>query len=461
MYSVYQGKENDMSRVMLISPPTPWDSYLIQTELFPNGALLQLGSILLAARHKVKVIHMLADNVTYQSLEEQIKEFKPDIVGITMVTFQAKTGRRVCSIIKSISKDITIAIGGSHVSAIAEEGDTRYPDADIKVIGEGDNIIKQIASGTVVKGTYTTTTVQNFDELPFWNLDLVNLKKFTGIYPPGPLPSINIIGSRGCPFNCTFCSKPVFGNKVRYRTPQRIVEEIKYYKERWGIREFFFQDDTFNTNTKWVWELLDRILQAGLNKKIAYRARCRVNEKLIDSNLLQTMRRAGFWEIFYGVESGNQNMLDDMKKDITIEEVKRAFKLTREAKIKTEASFIIGMPGETEDTILDSIRLWKELKPDWCSFSRAIPFPGTEFAKAIKHNGHMLVKDYEDFKLDATLVRTNALDKDTLEYYATMINNMVNKDRLKKLAQHPLELARIIKDTGITKGIKKAWQVLR
>lgn len=446
---------------MLVSPPTPWDSYLIQSELFPNGALLQLGSILLEAGHKVKVIHMLADNITYDSLKTEIHKFMPDVVGITMVTFQAKTGRMVCDIIKEVSKDVIVVVGGPHISAIGEDSETRYPKADIRVIGEGDEIIKQIASGTIRSGTCQTLKVKNIDRLPFWNLDLVDLKRFSGIYPPGPLPSINIMGSRGCPFNCTFCSKPVFGNKVRYRKVEKIIEEIKYYHDRWKVREFFFQDDTFNVNVSWVWELLNGILQAGLNKGISYRARCRVNDKLLSADLLRTMKRAGFWEIFYGVESGNQEMLDSMKKGITVEEVKRAFKLTRETGIKTEASFIIGMPGETEETILDSIRLWKELKPDWASFSRAIPFPGTEFAEQIKGNGHLLVKDYEDFELDKVLVRTDELNEDMLEHYATVATNMVNRDRLKRLALHPTELARAAKDAGVVKGVKKAWHLLR
>ena len=446
---------------MLISPPTPWDSYLVQTELFPNGALLQLGSILLEARHQVKVIHMLADNITYQGLEDEIRKFKPDVVGITMVTFQAKTGRRVCNIIKNISKDIIVVIGGPHVSAIEEEVDKRYTEADIKVIGEGDNIIKQIASGVITKGIFWPTQAQNFGSLPFWNLDLVNLKKFTGIYPPGLLPSINIIGSRGCPFNCTFCSKPVFGNRVRYKPVGRVIEEIKYYRDRWKVREFFFQDDTFNVNTEWAEELLFGILQEGLDKGVSYRARCRVDEQLINDDLLRLMKKAGFWEVFYGVESGNQSMLDSMKKGITIDEIKRAFKLTRKAGIKTEASFIIGMPGETESTISDSVKLWDEIKPDWCSFSRAIPFPCTEFAKAVQKNGHMIVEDYEDFELDTVLARTDALSKEELEYYASTITKMINKDRLKKLIQHPFELIRVVKDVGIRRGAKKGWQVLR
>ena len=453
-----------MSKVLLISPPTPWDSYVVQSELYPNLSIILLGTILNEAGHETKVVHMIADKITMPKLKELIANFEPDIVGITMVTFQAKTSREVMRLIKEVNKGIKVVIGGPHPSALGNSALSTFPDADIAVIGEGDEVILDIANGDIARGVMQPNPVKDLDSLPIPDLSLINIKKFSGIYPPGPMPSFNICGSRGCPYSCKFCSRFAISNNLRLRSPQNIIREILDLHVRHGIKEFFFQDDTFNVNRKWVNELLHSIISYGLNKKIAYRARCRVDEKLIDLELLNLMKRANFWEIFYGVESGNQDMLDSMNKGITIAEIKRAFKLTKEAGIKSEASFIIGMPGETPETIMQSLKLWEELDPDWCSFSRAIPFPNTELERELKIKGHLIVDNSEDFILEKILVRTDKMTAEELEACAVKIGKMVTADKFTRMIKHPSELVRTVKDMmkdrrSMRKGMRKLWRV--
>lgn len=455
-----------MSKVLLISPPTPWESYIVQSELYPNLSIILLGTILKNLGHQVKVTHMLADGVTMPKLKEILSQFKPDVVGITMVTFQAKTSREVIGLVKSVDKNIRIAIGGSHPSALGDTALTIFSNADIAVIGEGDLVIGDIADGKIKGGVVHAEPIKDLDSQPFPDLSLTDIRRFSGIYPPGPMPSFNIVGSRGCPFACKFCSRSVSGNRLRFRSPQNIIGEIEHLHKNWGIREFFFQDDTFNVKLKWVTELLELIIAKGLNRGIAYRARCRVDEKLVNLGLLKLMRRAGFWEIFYGVENGNQAMLDRMHKGITVGEIRRAFRLTREAGIKTEASFIIGLPGETPETVTDSVRLWRELKPDWCSFSRAIPFPGTDLEREVRAKGHLLVDNPEDFVLEKTLVRTDGMTGEELEEWATGIGRMVTQDKLGKMLGNPKELGRTVRDIlrdkkGIKRGLGKLWDTVR
>ncbi len=454
-----------MSKVLLISPPTPWDSYVVQSELYPNLSIILLGTILNEAGHEAKVVHMIADKITLLNLTSLINDFKPDIVGITMVTFQAKTSREVMRLVKEIDSNIKVVIGGPHPSALGNSALSTFPDADIVVIGEGNEAILDIAhNGGMTRGIMQPKLVKDLDSLPIPDLSLIDIKKFSGIYPPGPMPSFNILGSRGCPYSCKFCSRSVMGNNLRLRSPQNIIQEIITLHGRWGIKEFFFQDDTFNVNRKWVSDLLHYIIDYGLNKKIAYRARCRVDKNLIDSELLSLMKKANFWEIFYGAESGNQGMLDSMKKGITTAEIKRAFKLTREAGIKTEASFIIGMPGETPETILESLELWRELNPDWCSFSRAIPFPGTELERELREKGYLVVDNSEDFVLEKTLVRTDKMTAEQLETCAIEIGKTVTTDKFMRMVKNPSELARTAKDMmkdrkSMIKGMEKLWRV--
>jgi radical SAM superfamily enzyme YgiQ (UPF0313 family) len=251
-----------------------------------------------------------------------------------------------------------------------------------------------------------------------------------------------VVASRGCPFQCTFCPQSVFGHKVRYRQPEEVVEEIQRLVINWHIKEAYFQDDTLNMNRSWLEKMLNLIIDTGLNKKVVLRAPLRVNKNLLDIELLQLMRRAGFWTIFYGVESGNQEILDRAKKGVILEDIERAFRLTKQAGIKPIASFIIGLPGETAQTIQDSISLWKRIKPYYTGFNRAIPYPGTEFEKEVKQKGHLLVSGYNEFNMGKTLVRTDALTGEELENYAKMLDRMVKYERIRHLLKDPVGIFR-------------------
>ena len=176
------------------------------------------------------------------------------------------------------------------------------------------------------------------------------------------------------------------------------------------------------------------------------------------------MKEAGFWLIFYGVESGSQMMLDRMHKGTKTQEIIRAFKLTKEAGIKTEASFIIGLPGETDETIKESIKLWKEIQPDWCSFTRAIPFPATEVYKEAKASGHLLIDSFDSIEVDKTLCRTKELTGDEIEEYALVLENIMLWEKLLQMLKNPFKLSKIIwnikKTIGIKSGIERAWRLL-
>ncbi len=454
-----------MSKVLLINPYIPMKRYLTQVEQFPNGALLQLGTILENEGHKVKVMHMMADGVSLKQLEQTVRIFRPEIVGITAITFQSRTLRETSKVIKDADIDAVVVAGGSHISALVSMDHPPcedYPNIDYFVIGEGDFVISKLlnkkpTSKYIIPGLMRQLIV------PPVNLGLVDIKRFAGAYPPGPRPGMFVMGSRGCPFKCTFCSRSVFGNTVRYRDPLAVVEEAERLAMDWGIKEIFFQDDTFNVNRKWAEDILTLIIKKKLNKKLCFRTPCRVNAWLIDLDLLKLMKEAGFWLIFYGVESGSPKMLDRMHKNTTVGEIVRAFRLTKQAGIKAEASFIVGLPGETADTIQNSIKLWKWIKPDWCSFTRAIPFPGTELYQEVEKAGHLLINSFDDIEVDKVMCRTEALTGDDIDKYAVMLGNMVSRKKLCQLLRNPIKFATVFNDMrhngGLKRGIKRVWQL--
>lgn len=448
-----------MANVLLIEPSVISERYLVNKDLNPHGGLLQLGTILKKAGHRVTVVHVITDNLE-MTLKEKIKGV--DIVGITFTTFQIRQAIEWMIAIKNLNPSIKVIGGGPHVSAT--NGLADYFDLLIK--GEADITFLDLVEcqshcdyvGVLKGNTWHDHCIQgeqvkDLDSLPYPDLSLVDINKFSGIYPPGPLPQMNIMCSRGCPSQCSFCSASVFGKQVRFRSPEYVIEEIEQGYKDHGIKEAFFQDDTFNVNPDYAKRICQLIIDKGLNKRMVFRARLRANQRLLDTELLTLMKRANFWLIFYGIESGSQIMLNKMRKRLTIDEIKRAFRLTREAGIKVEGSFIIGLPGENELTINQSIQLYHELKPDWCSFNRAIPFPGTLFESQIKEKNHNLY-DYEDYELNKTLVRTDELDASQLEEWAIYCDNLILKSKIKRVITHPKEAYHVLKDSGI-KGISK------
>ncbi len=455
-----------MSKILLVNPYIPMKRYLTQAEQFPNGALLQLGTVLENEGHTVKIIHMMADDISLQQLSEIIKVFKPELVGLTAVTFQSRTLRETAKAVKDVAKSIITVAGGSHISALISMRyplSEDYPDIDYFVGGEGEFILDEIISKKPTDKIIVTKPMRKLSVLPV-NLGLVDIRRFSGAYPPGARPGMFVMGSRGCPYQCTFCSRSVFGNIVRYREPVAVVDDVERLIKNWGIKEVFFQDDTFNVNKEWAKEILNLIIKRRLNEKVCFRTPCRVNEKLLDLDLLKLMKRAGFWLIFYGVESGSQTMLNRMHKGTTTEEIVRAFRLTKEAGLKAEASFIIGLPGETEETIQDSIKLFKEIKPDWCSFTRAIPFPDTELYAETKQSGHLLINSFDDIEVDKVMCRTEVLTGEDIDRYAVQLGNMVSRKKLWQLLINPVKFTVVINDIrrngGIKQGIKRAWQLI-
>ena len=411
-----------MKKILLISPSENGSAH--KTEAYPSGALLLLGTMLGARGHRVSIVHMAAEGRTIEWLERRVAIFQPDIVGVTMNTFQTVSARHISAAVKKVNKNILTVTGGPHPSALKAEIFADFPDIDVVVVGEGEHTFIDIVEGadvhTIAGICYAGVEnaprpyAENLDYIPLTDLSLIDLRRFSGADPVGAYPSMFIMASRGCPFQCTFCNKSIWGDKVRLRKPELVVREIEWLHTQYGIREIFFQDDTFNLKRQWTEDICRRIIEKGLNKKIVFKTPFRANKELVDESLLRLMKAAGFWLIFYGVENGNQQMLDAMGKGLKIEDIKRAFKLTHAEGIKTIGSFIVGMPGETEATVNDSIALFNEIRPYVTGCAAAMPFPKTAFEREVVKRGHRLVNGYDGYAMGKILVRTDELDPDQL-----------------------------------------------
>jgi len=222
--------------------------------------------------------------------------------------------------------------------------------------------------------TQERSTSVDLDSLPFLAYHLLPMQRYKPHPPHGRAsPFAAIITSRGCPYKCSFCSK-VFGSKFRGQSPERVVDEVAYYKDRFGVKELAFYDDVFTLDKKRAYAIADNIIKRGL--KICWTCETRVN--LVDKDLLSHIKQAGCYAVAYGIESASPEILDTLNKGITLDEVEEAIRITREVGLQTIGYFMLSSPGESPETISKTIEFAKKLKLDFAQFAITIPFPGTQ-----------------------------------------------------------------------------------
>ena len=307
-----------------------------------------------------------------------------------------------------------IVVGGPHPTIFPKQTMEEVPEIDFVGIGEGERIIVELLDAienkrpiSGVKGILYRKNnniimnefrepIKDIDALPLPDRNLLNMKK----YKPAPtyykkLPSYIMLTSRGCPFNCTYCSK-IFGRLYRYHSVDRIIKEMKILIYKYGAREIIFRDDTFTINKDHVRNLCNEIIKQELNEKIKWTCMTRVH--LVDRDLLLLMKKAGCWSIHYGIESGNQRLLNLIRKGITLEQCRNAIKWTKEFGIETKTFFMIGLPTETKEESMKTLKFTKELDPDWIQVTITVPYPGTELYETAKKDGTLKSFKWEDYQ---------------------------------------------------------------
>jgi radical SAM superfamily enzyme YgiQ (UPF0313 family) len=352
----------------------------------------------------VKILDLPALGFSENSLPAIIDQEKPDIVGVTAMTPTINSAVSIMEKVKKCDGNITVILGGAHATILPEETLKNVPEIDVIVRGEGEQTtlelvkalglsgdIDQVSGITYRKGNSIKSTplrppILELDALPFPAFHLLPMKKYR-LHPPfgRRSPVMPIITSRGCPYRCVFCSKSVFGRRYRSNSPSYVVDEIRLLNEKFGVREIKFYDDTFTLDKKRVVAICRLLKEQGID--IPWTCETRVD--LVTTELLGVMKDAGCYMIEYGVESGSQRVLNNLKKDITLEKTVEVFKSTHEAGIETVAYFMLGSPEETSETIDETIEFAKEIDPDFVQFSITTPYPGTELYSLAVEEGHV------------------------------------------------------------------------
>ena len=340
-----------------------------------------------------------------------LRDTDPDFIVLDSTTPSIYSDIEYSKLVKDFSKAKVIMVG-THASACPEETlDLSQGSIDVIALGEYDYTVRDIilnfnnlneVQGIVFKKdnrvefTKRRSLIENLDELPFpawYHLDIKKYFDATRLYP-----HIDIIGGRGCPYQCTFCQWPqlMFGNRYRLRSAENIVDEIEYDLSifpQLKRGEFFFEDDTFTINKERAYSICEEIRKRNL--KITWSTNARPD--IYDLNLFSMMKKSGCRELLVGFETGNQEIMDNIKKGARIEDSRKFVDVAKKARLDIHGCFVFGLPGETKETMQKTLNFALSLNLNTIQFSAALPLPGTEYYNYCREKGLLKAKTWRDW----------------------------------------------------------------
>ncbi|MCU0914695.1 MAG: B12-binding domain-containing radical SAM protein [Planctomycetes bacterium] len=417
-------------RILLIDPPF-YRFMGFYNRYFPIG-LVSIGTVLRDAGHDVLVYdadgnenpawmdytrlpahfpQYLAslrqnDHPILTEIRETLRRTAPDAIGISIWTSYAASAFRLAQIAREIFPDRPILMGGPHATAKADEILRLAPAVDYVVRGEGERtaleLVQQLAGGRVNPGVIhglsyreqgqihhapPREACRDLDEFPIPDRRLLLNH---GRYTPEDMGLV--MTSRGCPYACTYCATET--RRVSYRSPGHILEEIRLVKNCYGTVQFSFKDDSFTVHRQRIEALCEQLLAA----RLGIRWECTTRANLVSADLLRTMKRAGCNSIKIGIESGSERILGEMNKGLSLDQMRQAAALLRQAGIHWTGYFMMGVPGETAQEVNETWTLLNELRPDYATMGAYEPFPGTAmFAEGVRRGlvkENMLLEDF-------------------------------------------------------------------
>jgi len=383
-------------RVLLISPPS--SSFLGGAR--PPSNLGFIAQALCDKGITYDVIDMRVGK-KFSHLKKKIDEFKPDLIGFSLITFEYKMSYGLISKVKTLYPDIKTVAGGPHVTVLKETVLRECNALDYGVVHEGEETIVELCQSKIsengIKGLIRRENgkvVYNGDREPLLDLDQIAFPTYENLEMNKYVREIPIISSRGCPFECIFCPNKIMTKKYRARSASHVVDEIEYWYNK-GIRIFNFDDDNFTLKKDRVYEICDEIKTRKL-ENLFMRCANGIRADRVDKALLSEMKDAGFKEVCFGVDGGNDRVLKIIKKNETIKTIEKAIKDACDIGFFVKLFFIIGSPGEREEDIEDSFRLAQKYPIHRVYLNNPIPYPGTELFEIIKKNNWFL-KEPEDY----------------------------------------------------------------
>lgn len=336
----------------------------------------------------------------WQEYQAKLAEFKPDIVGLSVLTVKHAAAVKLSKLTKEFDHGIITVAGGEHVTVRPQ--DALVAGIDYVVNGEGEQGILHLAhalgAGESVPRVISCPLIQELDSIPMPAIDAI--PDFS-TYRPVDLGLM--MTARGCPFGCSFCGLfTIWGRQVRYHSTDRVIREIRERKEKYSTTYFSFRNGTFTLNRRRVVEICRRFL----DERLAIEWECLTRVDALDAELLTLMKEAGCRTVRIGIESGSSEILRYMGKGVTLDQVRQSAKLLNDSGIFWSAYFMIGVPAETEESLQTTAQLIREIDPPFVTMARFTPLPGTCMYQEVVQGGLL-----DEADTDWTWAANQSLDR--------------------------------------------------
>lgn len=472
-----------MARVLLVNPPLLTkdgkyiDGYQGVRPKLPALGLAYIASVLEKHGHKVRIIEGMAEIVSFEEIGKIAGSF--DIVGITSITFFALLVHRVAKEVKDKNRKIPVVLGGPHATVVPEDV-LSDNNIDYVVLGEGEdtflelvNALEKNADIESIKGigyrkngkvvmTEFRPIVDSLDEIPLPARHLLPMHLYRSSEVRSKRhPALHMMSSRGCPYNCSFCSNRIMHRcKLRLHSPERVIEEMGILVNEFGAREIHFWDDCFVFDKERVYKICELLHKRDL--RIPWDCEATITQ--VDLGMLKEMRCAGCFGISYGIETGNEGRFKKLNKGwLSREKIKNAIRLTKEAGLRTRGYFMFGFAGETLAEMEETINFAKELPLDFATFSLLVPLPGTEDYERAKKEGDFdpyywryKLQSEISFPLDPVYAPVGITKKQLLDIHRRACREFYFRPKI--ISKVLLDLRSISNLFGIIKGALKFFK---
>jgi radical SAM superfamily enzyme YgiQ (UPF0313 family) len=465
-----------MNRIFFTTPPLSFEkrygSFAGGGSAMPSLGILMLAAVARKEGFACTVVEASALALSEQELLARLSAARPDVLCLSSTTLAIFNASSFAVAAKRLLPSLTVLIGGPHVTAAPQETMERFPAFDAAVIGEGELTLVELLQtlqtggalaavpgiiyreGEGLRDTGRRPFITDLDSLPAPAWDL--LDGFPWRYLPAPfkvrkLPAATLVTSRGCPNKCIFCDRSVFGSSCHAYSAEYVVRQMVELHRQYGIREFSFEDDTFVTFQSRLKEICERLIDLRLD--ISWSCLGRVNN--VNSEHLALMQKAGCWQISFGIESGSQEILALINKRVTLEQIRQAVRMSREAGIRSKGFFILGHPGETRETLKMTIDFALELHLDDISVCLMTPFPGTELYRRAAEFGEF-DPDWGNMNLlNAVFIPHGLTREDLVAAQKELVRRFYFRPRI--MADYGL---RLLRNPAMAKGLWSGFRSL-
>lgn len=430
-----------MIKVLVTNPPWPGPGYGARSDVrWPHKRsdkyleypiyLAYTVAVLEEAGFEVGFLDGVMEEMSIAEFAEAVAKEAPDLVVIECSTPSIEYDLQTAKAIKERDGDTFVALVGSHATFFHREILEANPEVDAICRGEFELTVKELAQTLAHDGNLSEVwglshqqdggvqinperpLLEELNSLPFPAWHIVRCEGYHSAVYSG-YRTMTMVSSRGCPAHCTYCLWPetLYGHRFRARSAANVVEEMARLVRDHDVDEIYFDDDCLTLDKERVLEISRLIRERGVG--VNWIAQSRVDT--VDEEMLAAMKEAGCHYIYFGVESGSPKMLKLMRKGISLERTKETFTICRRLGIKAQAFFLLGIPGENQETIRQTIEFAKELEPDSVQFAVAIPHPGTQLYEECQRNGWLVYDSWADFASKHSLIETEQLSREEVE----------------------------------------------